>query len=642
MPASAHICSSAATESARLAALEASRALDTAPGPGLDGLVRLGANLFDVSSAFIAMVDHDRLFLKAALGIHANESPRDHSLCAHMVESRCLEPLIVADATRDERFARDPLVAGKPFLRFLAAAPLVDAGGHCLGAFCVASPYARAALTTKEVGMLADLSALAMARIEQAGRLPADTGSSGEAWQDESSPVAQERPGHSSATRDAAWLRQREQELFRLAGLDPLTGLADQQAFAEDLASRSDTGVPFSLLLLDIDGFRRIRTTTNRRVADSVLQTLAHRLRLLFGDPLVLARLGGDEFAVILRQSSPEALRRLCRQVLHAIADPIEADASMVSVSASMGIALCPEHGVGRNLLAHADLALYEAKRKGTQVYRFFSDDLREAVILRKKTESELRHAFTDRQFEIRFQPRFDLVARRMVGAEALLRWHHPVRGLAQPGEFLDVLETSPSIARVGAWILSSACSCAARWRSSGMPDFRIAVNLFPAQVHSGHLEALVMDALAASGLPPDALELEITENTLLDKPDVALLEALGSLRRAGVSIALDDYGTGYASLSLLKRLPISRLKIDRSFVSNLPQDAEDAAVVQAVLFLGRQFGLSVVAEGIETPAQEAFLQAHGCHEGQGYLYSEALPEAEFFARYVAPSAREA
>src|SRR5690606_333154 len=160
-------------------------------------------------------------------------------------------------------------------------------------------------------------------------------------------------------------------------------------------------------------------------------------------------------------------------------------------------------------------------------------------------------------------------------------------------GDFLSVLETSPSMARVGAWILSSACACAARWRRSGMPAFRIAVNLFPAQVHSGHLQALVMDALSASGLPPEALELEITENTLL-KTDAALIKALSSLREAGVSLAFDDYGTGYASLSLLKRLPVTRLKIDRSFVSNLPQDTENAAVVQAILFLGRQFGLSV------------------------------------------------
>src|SRR5690606_20213910 len=187
-----------------------------------------------------------------------------------------------------------------------------------------------------------------------------------------------------------------------------------------------------------------------------------------------------------------------------------------VSVSASIGVAMSPEHGSGQTLLAHADLALYEAKQKGKQVYRFFSDDLGEAVIWRKKTENELRHAYTAKQFEIRYQPQLDLVTNQVVGAEALLRWHHPVRGLVQPADFLSILETSPSMARVGAWILSSACACAARWRGVGMPDFRIAVNLFPAQVHSGHLHALVMDALAASGLPANALELEITENTLL------------------------------------------------------------------------------------------------------------------------------
>lgn len=609
MPASAPIRSSAATEDARLAALHASHVLDTAAGPGLEGLLRLSASLFRVPYVFVVLVDRERLFFKSSLGFEANELPRAHSVCDHLVESDCLEPLVVADATRDERFSCDSLVAGRPFLRFLAAAPLLTAEGHRLGAFCIGSHAARTDFTHADKGVLADLAELAMVRLgyaEGAGRRT----SSGE----------------------------QEQRLFRLARFDPLTELADHDAFTDELARHSRAGAPFALLLLNIDGFRQISTTLDRQTADRVLKTLARRLCSLFQEATVVARLGGDEFAVILKETSPDALRHLCRLALQTLADPLDADGTVVSVSTSMGVAVCPGHGMGQTLLGHADLALYEAKRKGTQLYRFFSDDVEDAVIRRKKTESELRHAFTNRQFEIRFQPQFDLATRKVVGAEALLRWHHPVRGLTQPGDFLDVLETSPSIARVGAWILSSACDCAVRWRQSGLPDFRMAVNLFPAQVHSGHLQALVMDALAASGLPPEALELEITENTLL-KPDAALVESLGSLRQAGVGIALDDYGTGYASLSLLKRLPVSRLKIDRSFVSSLPGDAEDAAVVQAVLFLGRQFGLSVVAEGIETPKQEAFLQEQGCHEGQGYLYSEALPEAEFFARYVAPSA---
>lgn len=583
--------------------------LDTAAGPGLDGLVRVAASLFQAPCVFIVLADRERLFFKASLGFEPGDLPRAHSFCAHMVESRCPEVLVMADAAQDKRFLHDPLVVGEPFLRFLAAAPLITSDGHCLGAFCIGSPSAHAGFSAKDRDTLVDLAGLAMARLGSEGG-----------------------PG------GPALPSPREQRLFRLARLDPLTGLAYHETLAEKLDSHSRAGAPFALLLLDIDGFRQVGTAMDRQAADMVLSCVARRLRVLFPDAMVVARLGGDEFAIILGQASRETLRHLCRQALQALADPLEAGGAVVSVSACMGIALYPGHGEGQALLAHADLALYEAKRKGTQVYRFFSDDLGDAVIRRKKTEDELRHAFESRQFEIRFQPQFNLATRKVVGAEALLRWRHPVRGLTQPGDFLDILETSPSMARVGAWILSSACACAARWRRNGMPDFRMAVNLFPAQVHSGHLQALVMDALATSGLPPEALELEITENTLL-KPDVELVESLGLLRREGVNIALDDYGTGYASLSLLKRLPISRLKIDRSFVSDLPGDVEDAAVVQAILFLGRQFGLSVVAEGIETPAQEAFLREQGCHEGQGYLYSEALPEADFFERYVAPSA---
>ncbi len=445
-------------------------------------------------------------------------------------------------------------------------------------------------------------------------------------------------PAFGAIVRDVTEQKLSEERLFRMARVDSLTELANRETFNLALDDLFAGQTPFALLLLDLDGFKHVNDTLGHIAGDAVLKTMAHRLRLVFSGATTVARLGGDEFAVLIEEADFSALRAHCRRALQALADPMELDNVRIEVGASMGVAVCPMHGNSQSLLANADLALYEAKKHDRNVYRFFVPDLREAVMQRKKIEAELRSAYTHGQLEVHFQPQISLRTNQVVGAEALLRWHHPVRGLLHPGEFIHVLETSPSVVRVGAWILASACRYAAAWRREALPDFRIAVNLFPAQVHSPHLEELVHEALAASGLPAEGLELEITENTVL-KPGQHPGNALKSLRDAGVKIAFDDYGTGFASLSLLKRMPITGLKIDRSFIANLPEDTENAALVQAILYLARQFHLHVVAEGVETRAQEAFLRRHGCDDVQGYLYGEALNAEDFRRRYLATPA---
>jgi len=438
-------------------------------------------------------------------------------------------------------------------------------------------------------------------------------------------------PAFGVIARDAGKRRRSEQRLFRLAHLDSLTELPNRETFRADLDRMVAAGRPLSLLLFDLDGLRELRGRYGHAAGGAVLREVARRLSAAF-EQATVARLGGDEFVVLLPDVvDANAITALGRAAMDDIGRPIAIDGGrMAAVAARLGVALYPMHGeTAAEVLGSADLALYEAKRSGRNVHRFFVPDLRNAVLERKKLEAELRVACREGQLELFYQPQVELPGRRVVGAEALLRWHHPVRGLLGAKDFIKVLEASETAAEVGRWILESACRQAVRWRQAGVPQFRVAVNLFGAHLLSPALVDMVESALRDSGLSYDGLELEITENTLLHE-DERLVASLRRLRDLGVGLAFDDYGTGYASLSLLKRLPITRLKIDRSFISNVASDPEDAAVVRAILYLGRSFHLAVLAEGVETPAQEAFLCAHGCAGAQGYLYGRAVPAAEF------------
>jgi EAL domain-containing protein (putative c-di-GMP-specific phosphodiesterase class I) len=254
---------------------------------------------------------------------------------------------------------------------------------------------------------------------------------------------------------------------------------------------------------------------------------------------------------------------------------------------------------------------------------------LRQAVIARRTLENELRLAFENEEFELFYQPQVSLADRTLIGAEALLRWRHPKRGLLGPAEFISVLDSSPHAAAVGNWVLQEACAAAARFRTADRPDFRIAVNLFGAQFNDGTLPHRVEEALMQNALPAHSLELEVTENMML-RHDDSLTRPLREMCSWGVGIAFDDYGTGYASLSLLKRFPVTRLKIDKSFVRDLCTDADSAAIIQAIMYLGRRLDLGIVAEGIEMPAQEEALRLFGCTQAQGFLYGRPVPEGEF------------
>lgn len=435
--------------------------------------------------------------------------------------------------------------------------------------------------------------------------------------------------------RDVSDRHAVERRLFHLAHHDALTGLLNRAALHCRLDSLMAAARPTSILMLDLDGFKDVNDGHGHAVGDRVLCLTALRIQARIGTDAIAARLGGDEFAVVLPDvGDPLVAVATAEAIVQALAEPFSVGDRSLRLGASVGVSLSPAHGDDAEpLLTCADAALYRAKADGRGRYRLFTPDLRDIAEHERLCREGLRLATEHGEFVLHYQPQVSLAEGTLTGAEALIRWQHPQRGLLLPAAFIELLDDSPHAAEVGDWVLRTACAQAQAWRMGGLPQFRIGVNLFAAQIRSGDLAERVAAALAASGLPAHALELEITETIILN-PDPAVDTALATLRSMGVGIAFDDYGTGYASLSLLKRFPLTRLKIDRSFVNGLCDDTRDAAIVRAVIALGHSFGLTAIAEGIETEEQRHRLQRKGCEEGQGYLFGRPMPAAGFAARY--------
>ena len=438
--------------------------------------------------------------------------------------------------------------------------------------------------------------------------------------------------GFGAILRDVGLARQGEQRLFARAELDPLTGLPNRCRLLAALRREAAHGKG-ALFQLDLAGFKDVNDSLGHSAGDQLLRQSGQRLTALIADTGKVARLGADEFAVLLPRISAAEATKVAEKLVGAFDSPYFVGTEAIYLGVNAGIAMFPENGTnGDELAANANLALERSKATGRRGFEFFKPRMRQVVIARRTIESELRQALATSQFELFYQPQVRLHDASIIGAEALLRWRHPTRGLLSPAAFLDNLEKSPLAAEVGNWALRTACAQVAAWRKVH-PDFRVAVNLFGAQFDAGDLPSRVEEALLANGLPAQALELEVTENIMLHG-EHAIVVPLREMRAWGVSIAFDDYGTGFASLSLLKRFPVTRLKIDRSFVSDVCTDEEDAAIVQAIIYLGRCFGLGVTAEGIEDKAQAEALRMYGCSEGQGYLYAEPL-SIEAFGGYL-------
>ena len=437
--------------------------------------------------------------------------------------------------------------------------------------------------------------------------------------------------------RDITSRLEAVKQLKHAAEYDDLTGLANRSSLKKRIRQACEDHEPLALLLLDLDGFKDVNDTLGHSAGDFVLKIVARRLRESVPGHHMVARLGGDEFVVVLSETvDPIKTSELASALISAIEEPIEFDNEPIHIGASIGISLKsgPEDD-SEQMLGNADLALYQAKADGRQLVRIFTPELRQTALKKGALSSSLRQAWENQEFELYFQPQIKLSDGSLSGAEALIRWNHPNLGVVSPAAFLPVLEASLLAVPVGEWILRTACVQAAHWRQAGCENFRIGVNLFAAQFRTRDFAKSVERALLESCLPATALELEITENTIL-RNEQRIMEPLHHLRSLGVGIAFDDFGTGFASLSLLKDYPVTCLKIDRSFVSGGERNKRDEAIIEAVNKLAAGFDLQVIAEGIETVEQEQLMRQHACHEGQGYLYGRPMTAADFTRRYLA------
>jgi diguanylate cyclase (GGDEF)-like protein/PAS domain S-box-containing protein len=449
--------------------------------------------------------------------------------------------------------------------------------------------------------------------------------------------------GVARAYEDIAERKKAEHQLRRIAHYDPWTGLPPRLSLQRQLGrllAEKDRGLPTALALFDLDGFKEVNDTLGHSTGDDLLIEVGERLIGATEDGTEIEkvyRLGGDEFVVLMPHcGDPRAIVELVDAALKCLAQPFQVTDQVLHVGASAGIAIAPSDGLcADELIASADLALYQAKSAGGCVHRLFIPAFRAQAQAQRGLSLELRRAFEQNEFELYFQPQIRLQDHSIVGAEALIRWRHPVRGIVAPGAFIDTLAKSAIASDVGRWIIRTACQRTAAWRQMSLSISRIGVNLFSKQAHDPALVIDVKDALRESGLPPDALELEITETAAFNGGEPS--PPLQKVRDMGVKLAFDDFGTGYASLNYLTRFPVSRIKIDRCFVAKIADGTGDATIVKSLIAMAHNLGLKVIAEGVETEAQAAFLLKEGCEEAQGFLYSKPLPEAAF-ERYLQAS----
>jgi diguanylate cyclase (GGDEF)-like protein len=437
------------------------------------------------------------------------------------------------------------------------------------------------------------------------------------------------------ALRDITSRKEQEDRLLYLATRDPLTRMPNRRLFTERLEQAIDkadeNGTKFAILFIDLDHFKNINDALGHMVGDMVLQSVGNRLEESLREGDTVAHLSGDEFPIILNgiKDRTEAEKK-ARDILKILAEPFIVEGKEIYTTGSIGIVLYPDSAttIG-DLMRNVDTAAYNAKKQGRDVYQFYSEQLSAEVQRRLEIETGLRRALENGELSLNYQAKVDMGSRTITGAEALLRWTSPELGQVTPDEFIPVAEETGLIVSIGEWILDTACKEAAGWNKLVADPVHVGVNLSSIQFLQGDLIKSVESALAHSGLPASLLDLELTESILVANPEETI-ETLDRLKTAGASVSIDDFGTGYSSLSYLTRFPLDNLKIDRAFVTNLPNEKDAVAIVRAIISMAQNLDLKIIAEGVETENQITFLHALGCQTGQGYLFSKPVSAQDF------------
>ncbi len=575
-------------EAARVESLAAYRILDTPPDPNFDTVVHLAADLYDVPMALISLTDTDRQWFKAAIGLPHRQVSRAHAFSSHAI-LRPQEVMVVEDAALDPRFiGNDWLVKDRP-VRFYAGAPILAANGQPLGAVCIADHKPRK-IEASGLRHLANLAVHVGLLLE---------------------------------------LHRKTMLLEEAATVDPLTGLFNRRRFEAELSAAADAalaGRPSALLCLDLDHFKKINDTYGHDVGDDVLREVGRRLTWVARGSDLVARVGGDEFAVLM--SGPvEAgdAEAMAAHIMQVFAETYSAGPLSAAIQISIGVALCPIHGISpAGLRRAADQAMYAAKQSGGNRVVIASGQAGSGITAispdspTARLIADLEHAVSSGGLTLHWQPYLSAQTGEIVGYEALARWNRPGHGRVEPSVFIAIAEMSGLIAALDTWVLGQACREAASWPS----HLRVSVNISGYWFGRGDLPELVATTLSRTGLAAERLTLELTERTLIEHSD-CLLARMKVLHAMQVQFALDDFGNGYSSLSYLREFPFDTLKLDREFVNALHGDGRAEAVARAVLQLGRNLGMKVCAEGVETQEQLDFLKEEGCDLVQGYFLDE-------------------
>ena len=574
----------------RLATLEDFRILDTEPDRRFDNLVEIATAHFGTPIALVSLVDADRQWFKAKVGLGATHTPRKMAFCTHAIADP-ENVFVVEDATLDHRFQANPLVTGDPNIRFYAGAPIVADDGAALGTVCLIDRKPRK-FGAEDREMLARLADNARSLME---------------------------------------LHRRNSVLREAADRDPLTGLLNRRGIDREIEramGAAMAGENCGLLYLDLDKFKQVNDTFGHESGDALLRETARRLQSAVRHDDLVARVGGDEFVILLVHPVDQAvLEMVSARVLRACADPVMMHDAEVALGVSIGAAQAPRDAVlPRDLLRAADRAMFDAKRAGRgQVV--FAGDWAESHHHAGHAEAdnapiaELALAIERNQLFLEWQSSHNLATGKLVGYEALVRWRHPRLGVIAPKDFVPLAEASGLSGRLDAWVVMRACEEAVR----GPMDLNYAVNLSAQWIANGNVVPLVRTALERSGLTPDRLVLEITESTAIGNVESAQLQ-MAQLRALGIRLALDDFGAGYSSLAYLQHYRFDMLKLDRAFVSGLGTDPRGDRLLEGVIHLSRLLNATVVAEGIETPRQADRLRNAGCELGQGYYLGRPAP----------------